>query len=143
MQKTEPIIVEQQFDAPIEIVWNAITNVQHMRQWYFPNIPGFRPELGFETQFLIQNEGRNFTHIWKVTEVIPKKQISYTWNFKEYPGQGLSTFVLEQKDGETRLTLKSFVLESFPKNIPEFERESGVAGWHYLINQNLVKFLSP
>jgi len=138
----EPTTVEQNFQASIETVWKAITNLEQMRQWYFPNIPEFKPEIGFETQFLIQNEGRNFTHIWKITEVIPQQQISYTWDFKEYPGQGLSTFILEQNDGKTRLTLKSFVLESFPKDIPEFERESGQAGWDYLIKQSLPNFIS-
>ena len=29
----------------------------------------------------------------------------------------------------------------YPKDIPEFKRESGEAGWDYLINKNLVEFL--
>ena len=141
MDHQKPIIAVQKFDATIEKVWNAITNLEEMQQWYFPNIPNFKPELGFETQFLIQNEGRNFTHIWKVTEVIPQERISYTWDFAEYDGQGLSTFILEEKNQETVLSLKSLVLSPFPENIPEFKRESGQAGWEYLIKQSLVQYL--
>lgn len=63
MKETEePVIVEQTFDASVETVWNAITVLDQMRQWYFENIPSFRPEVGFETQFDVQNEDRHFLH---------------------------------------------------------------------------------
>ncbi len=142
MSIQEAIIVKQNFQTSIESVWNAITDLEQMQQWYFPAISEFKAEVGFTTRFLIQNEGRNFTHIWKITEVIHQKQISYTWNFEEYPGQGLSTFTLTKKGKEVELTLQNVVIDYFPEEIPEFKRESGVAGWHYLIKQNLVKFLA-
>ena len=41
----EPIIVEQSFSKPVETVWNAITEITEMRQWYFKNIPAFKPEV--------------------------------------------------------------------------------------------------
>jgi uncharacterized protein YndB with AHSA1/START domain len=44
----EPIIIEQTFNRPVEIVWNSITDIKLMRQWYFDNIPSFKPEVGFE-----------------------------------------------------------------------------------------------
>jgi len=142
LQNTEPIIVEQSFDASLERVWKAITDAEQMRQWYFPNIPEFRPELGFETQFLIQNEGRNFTHIWKIKEVIPQKLIGYSWNFEEYSGEGYSIFELIEKNEQILLRLKSMVIEPFPEDIPEFERESGLNGWQYLINQSLPNYMN-
>ena len=137
----EPIIVDEIFDASIEKVWNALTVLDQMHQWYFPNILDFKPEIGFETRFLIQNEGRNFNHIWNVKEVVPKKMIGYTWNFEEYPGEGYSSFELASLDGKTHLTLKNHIIQSFPTDIPEFKRESGQAGWDYLIKQSLKNFL--
>jgi len=142
MEDKNPITVQQTFEASIETVWQAITELEQMQQWYFPNIPEFRPELGFETQFLIQNEGRNFTHIWKVKEVIPNQLIGYSWNFEEYIGEAYSNFHLEEKEGKTQLTLESHVVEEFPSNISEFKRESGQAGWDYLIKESLANFLS-
>lgn len=142
MSENEPIVVVQSFGAPIKRVWNAITDLEQMRLWYFPNIPEFKAEIGFETQFLIQNEGRNFTHIWRVKEIIPQKLIGYSWTFEEYEGEGYSVFKLSEKDNRTILTLENEVLKAFPDDIPEFKRESGVAGWRYLINQNLVNFLA-
>ena len=141
MKSEKPIVVEQSFDLSIEKVWMAITDVRQMRQWYFDNIPDFSPQVGFETRFVVQNEGRTFTHIWKVTAMEPLKKIGYTWDFEEYQGQGYSTFELAKNDKKTVLVLKSYVLKKFPDNIPEFKRESGQAGWDYLIKDSLVKFL--
>ena len=81
MQKPdEPIVVEQTFDSYIGTVWDAIKKVEQMRQWYFKNIPSFRPEVGFETQFNVQSEERDFLHRWKVTEVVSQKKIVYNFN---------------------------------------------------------------
>jgi hypothetical protein len=77
-----------------------------------------------------------------VKEVVPKKMIGYSWNFKEYVGEGYSSFELASLDGKTLLNLKNHVIQKFPSDIPEFKRESGQAGWEYLIKNSLVKFLS-
>ncbi len=141
MKDDNPIIAKQTFGASAANVWKAITDLDQMRQWYFPNIPDFRSEVGFETRFLIQNKGRDFTHIWTIKEVIPEKLIGYSWNFEEYPGEGYSTFELTEKENGTGLTLKSYIVKPFPEDIPEFKRESGQAGWDYLIKQSLKEFL--
>ena len=79
----EPIIVEQIFSLPIEVVWNSITEVDVMRQWYFENIPSFKPEVGFETKFNVESQGRNFLHMWRVTEVVPKKKYHIIGNMMD------------------------------------------------------------
>jgi hypothetical protein len=48
---------------------------------------------------------------------------------------------LTTENNTTHLKLESQVLTPYPKDIPEFKRESGEAGWDYLINKNLVEFL--
>ncbi|WP_282074716.1 SRPBCC family protein [Maribacter aquivivus] len=141
MKDNEPIIVTHLFNASLEQVWEALTNVKQMRLWYFDVITDFKPEVSFQTSFLIMNEGRNFTHNWKVTEVIPQSKISYRWTFDEYPGESISTFRLSKEEHRTILTVTSEVLKEFPTDIPEFKRESGVAGWKYLIKERLFEFL--
>ena len=76
-----PIIIRKFYPVLKEKVWNALTNLEEMNQWFFPNISGFKASVGFETKFLISNEGRNFTHIWKALEVIQNQKlipVSYT-----------------------------------------------------------------
>ena len=141
MKQNEPIIVEQLLNASIEQVWEALTNVVHMRKWYFHIIPDFEPKVGFKTQFLVSSGKRNFTHHWSVTEVVPNLKICYHWTFNEYPGESISTFEISKKDEQTLLKVKSEIITDFPTDIPEFKRESGAAGWEYLIKEGLPKFI--
>ena len=137
----EPIVVEQSFNASIDAVWNAITEIDQMRQWYFENIPSFKPEVGFETQFNVQSQDRNFLHMWKVTEVSSLKTITYNWKYENYPGDSFVTFELFQQDNLTKLRLTVQIMEDFPENIPEFKRESCVEGWIYFIRKRLKEYL--
>jgi hypothetical protein len=112
-----------------------------MRQWYFENIPSFKPEVGFETRFDVQNEVRNFSHIWTVTDVVPMNMIRYDWRYEGYAGDSFVTFELSSHENSTKVRLTHEVRESFPSGISEFERKSGVAGWTYFIKNRLREFL--
>ena len=137
----ELIIIEQTFNSSIESVWDSITDIEQMRLWYFENIPAFKPEIGFETQFSVQSNDRNFLHMWKVTEVQPLKMIKYSWTFEGYPGKSTVTFELLKQDTLTKLKLTVDILENFPEDISEFTRESCIAGWKYFITNRLKDFL--
>ena len=137
----EPIIIEQTFDSSIDTVWNSITEIDQMRQWYFENIPSFKPEVGFETQFNVESQGRNFLHIWKVTEVVALERITYNWKYEGYPGDSFVVFELFKENHLTNLRLTHQVQESFPEDIPEFTRKSGIEGWTYFIRKSLKEFL--
>lgn len=137
----EPIIVEQTFNTSIDAVWNSITGIEQMRQWYFENIPSFKPEVGFETQFNVQSQDRNFLHMWKVTEVVPLKMIKYNWKYEGYQGDSFVVFELFKQDNLVKLRLTHQVQESFPGDIPEFTRESCVEGWTFFIRKRLKEFL--
>lgn len=139
----DPIIVEQVFKTSVQQVWEAITVLDKMTQWFFPNIPSFEAVVGFQTQFTVQSEDRIFPHKWTLTEVIPMKKIAYEWQFEGYQGKALSIFEIEEKDTHTILKLTAKVLEEFPDDIPEFKRESGVAGWNYFIKESLKGYLEP
>jgi uncharacterized protein YndB with AHSA1/START domain len=47
---TQPLIVERMLDAPIHLVWAALTDLEQMKKWYF-DIDGFQPQLGFQFRF--------------------------------------------------------------------------------------------
>lgn len=135
-----PVVIEEVFNASKSIVWDAITNIDKMKQWFFSNIPAFKPEPGFKTDFCVQPGGRNFTHLWKIIEVIPGTLIKYQWSYKEYQGEGTVTFLLYEKDKKTLLMLINEGLETFPQTISEFKRESCEAGWRFFIG-NLKSYL--
>ena len=141
---SEPIRVEQVLDASVDEVWAAITELEQMRQWFFENIPAFEPVVGFETQFNVVAETRSFMHLWRVTEVVPKKRIVQRWQFQGYPGESLVAFELSPINAQqTELRVTADGVDTFPQDVPEFRRESGVQGWNYFIKDQLYRYLSP
>jgi uncharacterized protein YndB with AHSA1/START domain len=137
----KPVIVEQIFDNSSDVVWNSITEIEQMRQWFFENIPSFEPEVGFETQFNVKSQDRNFLHMWRVTEVVHQKKITYDWKYEGYPGDSTVVFELFEQDDSTKLRLTHHVKESFPEDIPEFTRDSCVEGWTFFIRKSLKTYL--
>ena len=125
-----PIVIERTYDAPIEAVWKAITDLDQMKQWYMPALKSFEPEVGFETQFSIPQEGQDFNHLWKVTEVVPGRTISYTWRYEGYPGDSSVTFELTPGENKTKLRLTHKGLETFhPEKNPGLARGNFYQGW--------------
>ncbi len=142
MKKTDsPVVVEEIFKAPLEKLWAAITELNHMRQWFFDNMKEFKAEPGFKTRFVVENEGRVFPHLWEIREVIPQRKIVYGWKYEGYPGDSVVTFELFQDGGKTRIRLTHKVLEDFQEGIPEFTRESCIGGWNYFIKERLKNYL--
>jgi uncharacterized protein YndB with AHSA1/START domain len=137
----QPIVVTRRFNTSKEVLWTVLTSKEHMTKWFFENIPSFQAIEGYKVSFLIKNENRNFTHRWKVKKVVDFKKLKIKWTFKEYPGESYSVFKLKDDADGCLLTLKATVCKEFPDGIPEFTRESGVAGWDYFINQRLQAYL--
>ena len=142
MKRTDtPIKVEQYFNSSPAIIWKALTDPEEMRQWFFEQIPDFRAEVGFYTEFTIVNEGRSFTHCWTIREVVPEKKIAYRWKYPEYTGDSNVHFEIEARDSGSLLRVSTEVLEDFQDDIPEFKRESCQAGWEYFIQNRLPEYL--
>lgn len=140
-KSSEPIVVEQTFQVSRETLWKAITDHEQMVKWFFDNIPDFKAEVGFQTQFDVQAGERNFRHLWKIIEATPERKIVYDWRYQDFPGTGKVTFEVFEERGGSRLRVTNEGIESFPQDIPEFAPESCEGGWKYLIQGNLKKYL--
>jgi uncharacterized protein YndB with AHSA1/START domain len=140
-KSNKPIIVEQVFNSSIKEVWDAITELEQMKLWFFTNIPAFEPVIGFQTKFNVQSGERNFEHLWKIVEVEANKKIKYHWSYSEYEGVAFVTFELFQKNEQTLLRLTNEGLETFTSDIPEFTRDSCIGGWEFFIKKNLKDYL--
>ncbi|WDE09303.1 SRPBCC domain-containing protein [Thalassomonas viridans] len=138
----KPIVVEQTFNAPVTVVWQAITDKQQMQQWFFETITEFTPEVGFETEFNVPCEGKNYLHMWKVTEVVPQLRLVYQWRYGGYPGDSAVSWELSEEEGITKLTFTHTGHETIQGD-DIFSRENGVAGWRYFIQESLKAFLQP
>jgi uncharacterized protein YndB with AHSA1/START domain len=135
----EAIVMERTLNAPVARVWKALTDVDQMRQWYF-DLKEFKPQVGFEFEFVVEHEGNTYHHLCRVTDVVPGKKIAYTWRYKGEPGDSLVTFELAPEDDKTRLKLTHTGIDTFPKT-PAYARKNFEAGWTAIIGSELKEFV--
>ena len=137
--KDEPLVLERTFDAPVALVWKALTDEEDIKQWYF-DLREFAPVVGFEFQFDVEHEGFRYCHRCKVTEAIPHKRLAYTWRYEGYVGDSLVTFELFAEGSKTRVRLTHVGLETFPV-LPAFARKNFVEGWTQIVGTSLKDFV--
>jgi len=138
--EAEPFVIEQTYNAPISRVWDAITNNDKMKEWYF-KLEEFKPEVGFKFTFDGGSKEKTYTHLCEVTEVIPCKKLTHSWKYKDYPGESYVSWELfDEGDNKTRLRLTHTGLETFPSE-KDFARESFSKGWTYITGTSLMIFL--
>lgn len=136
-----PISIERTLNAPIDVVWKAITIREEMRQWYF-DLAEFKPEIGFEFRFSGGPEdGIQYEHVCVITEVIPGHKLTYSWRYEGYEGISYVTFELFPIGDATRIKLTHTGLETFPANNPDFAKENFAAGWTQIIGTSLKSFV--
>ena len=138
-QLAESVIVERTLNAPVMRVWQALTDVDQMREWYF-DLKDFKPQVGFEFEFVVEHEGTTYHHLCRVTEVVPQKKIAYTWRYKGEPGDSLVTIELFAEGDNTRLKLTHAGIETFPKT-PAYARKNFEQGWTQIIGTELKQFV--
>ena len=123
----EAIVIDRTLNVPVARVWEALNDVDQIRQWYF-DLKEFKPKAGFEFEFVVEHEGHSYHHLCRVTEVIPQRKLAYTWRYKGERGDSLVTFELFAEGGKTRLKLTHTGIETFPKT-PAYARKNFEAGW--------------
>jgi len=135
----EAVVIERTFNAPVGRVWKALTDVDQIRQWYF-DLKQFKPEVGFEFEFVVDHEGNKYHHLCRITEVALEKTLAYTWRYKGAPGDSLVTFELFADGDKTRLKLTHEGIETFPKTAA-YARKNFEAGWREIIGSSLKQFV--
>ncbi|GAA4300744.1 SRPBCC domain-containing protein [Compostibacter hankyongensis] len=135
-----PFVIERILNAPAEKVWQAITDKDQMKQWYF-DLEVFRPEAGFEFSFYAGPDEKQWLHECKVLEVIPGKKLKYSWRYAGYEGVSFVTWELFADGNKTRLKLTHEGLDTFPADVPELGKENFAIGWQQIIGASLKNYL--
>jgi uncharacterized protein YndB with AHSA1/START domain len=139
--ETQPLIVERTLNAPVSKVWEALTDNEKMKQWYF-KLDSFEPRVGFEFSFTGQGaKGEKYVHLCRITTVEPEKKLSYTWVYQDFPGNSEVSFELFPEGDKTLVRITHTGLETMPKNHPDFGVESFSKGWNYILGESLKKFV--
>ncbi|MEO7216074.1 SRPBCC domain-containing protein [Mucilaginibacter sp.] len=139
--ETQPLIVERTLNATASKVWEALTDNEKMKQWYF-KLESFEPRVGFEFSFAGQGStGEKYIHLCRVTAVEPEKKLSYTWRYEGFPGDSEVSFELFPEDDKTLVRITHTGLETMPQNGPDFALSSFSKGWNYILGESLKKFV--
>ncbi len=136
----EPVLVENTFDVTPLTLWNAITDKEAMKVWYF-GLEAFNPEVGFTFSFEGGNEHARYMHDCMVTEVVPLQILTYSWAYRNFKGMSYVTWQLFPQLNTTRLVLTHSGLDSFPEDVTDFARQNFVEGWNYIIGSSLKNYL--
>ncbi|MBV8255988.1 MAG: SRPBCC domain-containing protein [Chitinophaga sp.] len=136
-----PLITERVYDAPANTVWDALTQIDQLRKWYF-QLDDFKAEPGFKFTFTGKDNGNVYIHLCEVKEVIPGRKITYSWVYEGYPGYSEVSWELFPEGNKTKVLLTHRGLESFNAiDNPSFQISSFQRGWGYFLNEALLKYL--
>lgn len=138
--KSEPFVIERTYNVPVATVWQAITDKDKMKEWYF-DLKEFKPEVGFEFRFYGGSEEKQYLHICKITEVEPGKKLTHSWTYEGVAGESYVTFELFDEGDKTRLRLIHTGLDTFKSDSSDFARESFAKGWTYIVGTSLKDYL--
>lgn len=136
-----PITVQYKINAPAGKVWNALTDKNEMKSWYF-DIQDFVLETGKEFNFYEPGEAKKYHHQCKILEIIPNQKLKHTWAYPELSEAVTTvTWELQEEDTGTLLTLTHENTDGFNGLGENFSKESFTEGWNGIIGQSLKEYL--
>jgi len=138
--QNEPFVIERIYNAPVEKVWQAITNRDQMEQWYF-KLKEFKPEVGFVFEFEGGPPDKIYVHRCRITEVIPNKKLAHNWTYVGYPGESFVTWELFDEAGKTRVKLTHTGIDTFPADNSDFAASNFAMGWTSILGESLKAFV--
>ncbi len=142
----EPVITfTRVFDAPRELVFEAHSKAEHLRQWWGPRKyefsvcdVDFRP--GGSWRMVHRGpDGQEFAFHGEYREIVPPEKIVWTFEFEGSPGDvSVETATFEERDGKTLLTA-SAVYES--REARDAMLQSGMEGGAAEAYDRLAEYL--
>jgi len=126
------------YNVPTEQVWQALTDADKMRVWYFPQLKNFKPIVGYKFQF--NDDDAEYQKDWIVTQVVEGTRLAHNWAYKGYPGSSEVIFDIFSEGDTTRLRVRQTDLDSFPKD-SHFSKERFEWGWDNLLGRNLKQLI--
>lgn len=115
--------------ATADKIWEALTNKEQMKEWYF-DIPDFELMIGTTFNFFEPGGKNEFHHQCTIKEIEPNKKFSHTWTHPELSkGESVVTWFLNEENGITKVVLEHEGVENFADAGPMFVPENYQMGW--------------
>jgi uncharacterized protein YndB with AHSA1/START domain len=125
------IVISRVFDAPRDLVFEAMTSPEHLPHWYGPrgwSLPLCEIDLrpGGSWHYVMRGpDGSEMGLRGVYREILPPERLVTTESFDDYPGESVNTLVLSEENGKTTVTA---TVRYESKEIRDAVRESGMEG---------------
>jgi uncharacterized protein YndB with AHSA1/START domain len=107
------IVTTREFDAPIELVFDVLTEPEHVTNWFAPfedKVTVCEIDLRVEGNYhmvFVTPDGTECAFRGTYLEIEPPTRVVDTWLFEGWPdAEAVETVELQETDGVTKLTLK-------------------------------------
>lgn len=135
------IVVRQKINAPVDVVWNALTDRNLLKEWFF-DIPDFELLLHHQFNFYEPGNKKEYHHHCEILEILPNEKLKYSWSYPEFSKEKtMVKWELEEILGGTEVTLMHKGLENFDHLGERFSYESFENGWNEIVGKSLKNFL--
>lgn len=133
--------VEAVFDATKSQVWEALTNTEIMKVWYF-DISNFKLAVGSEFSFY-EGDKKEYLHEGEILKVEQNVVLQHTWKHpQQSKGSSIVTWEIEESgDDKVKVTLSHEGLENFADAGPNFAPANYEMGWNAIVKTNLRNYL--
>jgi len=123
------VTVSIKINQTADKIWQALTNKTQMKEWYF-DIPDFELKENAIFNFYEPGGKNEFHHQCKILEILPNKKFSHTWTHpNKSKGESIVTWLLEENNNTTTVTVNHEGIESFADAGPAFVKENYQMGW--------------
>ena len=106
------IVTTREFDAPIELVFDVLTEPEHVRHWFAPfedkmTVCSIDLRVGGDYHMVfVTPDGKECSFRATYLEVEPPTRIVQTWLFEGWPdAEAVEKDTLKETDGVTKLTV--------------------------------------
>lgn len=139
--RNDKLVITRTFDAPIDMVWKALTEYELIKQWS-PFFTNFKAIVGFEDRFMLGPDPEHqYLHVCRVLEVEEDRKLAYSWAYDGYSGKSRVTFDLSGGPRSTEVVFTHEITAPFPTDEPSFAESNFIQGWTHTVNA-LQQFVS-
>ncbi len=137
----ENVKISVKVNAPLDKVWNAITNKEQMKNWYF-DVPDFESKIGNNFSFYGGDENEEYHHFCEIVDLIPNEKLKHSWTYPEISKEKtLVKWELKPENEGTIVTLTHKGLEAFEHLGENFKIHSFRKGWEDIVGKSLKEFV--
>ena len=137
----ENVKISVKVNAPLDKVWNAITNKEQMKNWYF-DIPDFELREGNIFSFYELGDERKFHHHCEITEVVSQEKLKHSWAYPDISKEKtIVKWELKPENDGTVVTLTHKGLENFHHLGEEFYPEKFRIEWEGIVGNSLKNYV--